>query len=62
MLTALATPSQDAGAGVAPDEISVLVERAIDERLQAALGELRIEQLLGDARERHSRSAANYVI
>ncbi len=62
VLTALATPSQDAGAGVAPDEISVLVERAIDERLQAALGELRIEQLLSDARERHSRSAANYVI
>lgn len=61
VIAALANPASDPAA-VAPDEISVLVERAIDDRLQAALGDLRLEQLLGEARERHRRSAANYVI
>lgn len=62
VLAALAHPGQDAGSAAAHDEISVLVERAVDDRLEAALGDLRLEQLLGEARERHRRSAANYVI
>lgn len=62
VLAALVSPAPEAGAGLVHDEISLLVERAIDERLQTALGDLRLEQLLGEARERHRRSAANYVI
>ncbi len=62
VLSALGTPTPDANTAAAPDEISVLVERAIDDRLQAALGDVRLEQLLGEAREHHRRSAANYVI
>jgi Rrf2 family protein len=62
IVAALANPAQDSGAMPAPDEISGLVERAIDDRLAAALGDVRLEQLLGEARERHRRSAANYVI
>lgn len=44
------------------DEITALVERSVDDRLQAAVGDLKLDQLLGEARERHRRSAANYVI
>ncbi|HET6585050.1 MAG TPA: Rrf2 family transcriptional regulator [Nannocystaceae bacterium] len=62
VLAALATPPADGAAGEAQDEITTLVERSIDERLRAAVGDLRLDQLLGEARERHRRSAANYVI
>ena len=48
--------------GEPQDEITALVERSVDDRLQAAVGDLRLDQLLGEARERHRRSAANYVI
>jgi Rrf2 family protein len=44
------------------DEITGLVERAVDDRLQAAVADLRLDQLLDQAMERHRRSAANYVI
>ncbi len=62
VLAALATTQGDGNAGPPQDEITVLVERSIDDRLRAALGDLRLDQLLGEASERHRRSAANYVI
>lgn len=49
-------------AGEPQDEITALVERSVDDRLQAAVGDLKLDDLLGEARERHRRSAANYVI
>ncbi len=48
--------------GEPQDEITALVERSVDDRLHAAVGDLKLDQLLGEARERHRRSAANYVI
>ncbi|MEX1369202.1 MAG: Rrf2 family transcriptional regulator [Nannocystaceae bacterium] len=48
--------------GEPQDEITALVERSVDDRLQQAVGDLKLDQLLGEARERHRRSAANYVI
>ena len=62
VLQALAAPAAEGAAGEAQDEIAMLVERSIDDRLRAAVGDLRLDQLLGEARERHRRSAANYVI
>lgn len=48
--------------GAPDDEITALVEEAVDARLQTAVGDLNLEQLLGEAKERHRRAAANYVI
>jgi Rrf2 family protein len=62
VLAALSSPAPNGSAGDPPDEITALVERMLDDRLQAAVGDLRLDQLLGEARERHRRSAANYVI
>ena len=62
VLAALAAPAESGAAGEPQDEITSLVERTIDERLRAAVGDLRLDALLGEARERHRRSAANYVI
>ena len=62
VLQALSSPPEGGATGEPQDEITGLVERAIDERLRAAVGDLRLDQLLGEARERHRRSAANYVI
>lgn len=63
VLAALAPTQQAAANTVSPDdEITVLVERSVDDRLQAAVGDLSLEHLLGEARERHRRRAANYVI
>ncbi|MBX7082770.1 MAG: Rrf2 family transcriptional regulator [Nannocystaceae bacterium] len=62
VLAALASSHPEGAPATAPDEITGLVERSLDDRLRAAIGELRLEQLLGEARERHRRSAANYVI
>ncbi len=44
------------------DEITRLVERSVDARLEAAIDELSLETLLGEACERHRQSAADYVI
>lgn len=44
------------------DEITRLVEDSVDQRIESAVGELSLEQLIGEARERHRRRAANYVI
>ena len=62
VLAALSAPTAAANTGSPGDEITALVERSVDERLNAAVGELSLDQLLGEARERHRRSAANYVI
>jgi Rrf2 family transcriptional regulator, iron-sulfur cluster assembly transcription factor len=62
VLAALASPSSGSITGDPQDEITALVERSVDDRLKAAVGELSLDQLLGEARERHRRSAANYVI
>ena len=48
--------------GEPQDEITRLVESSVDRRFQSAVGELNLEQLIGEARERHRRQAADYVI
>lgn len=48
--------------GEPQDEITRLVERSVDKRFELAVGELSLEQLLGEARERYRRQAADYVI
>jgi len=62
VLRALNTTTPGASTGEPEDEITMLVERSVDDKLQAAVGDLSLDQLLGDARETHRRSAANYVI
>lgn len=62
VLAALTTANAEPSPAAPGDEITLLVERAIDERLRTAVGDLRLDQLLGEARERHRRNAANYVI
>lgn len=62
VLRVLSSTSSANTTGEPADEITALVERSVDDRLQAAVGELKLDQLLGEARERHRRSAANYVI
>ncbi len=62
VLAALAASNGEPNPAVPGDEITVLVERAIDERLRTTLGQLRLDQLLGEAHERHRRNAATYVI
>jgi Rrf2 family transcriptional regulator, iron-sulfur cluster assembly transcription factor len=48
--------------GEPQDEITRLVERSVDKRFELAVGELSLEQLLGEARDRYRRQAADYVI
>ncbi|HVH98598.1 MAG TPA: Rrf2 family transcriptional regulator [Enhygromyxa sp.] len=48
--------------GEPQDEITRLVERSVDQRFELAVGELSLEQLIGEARERYRRQAADYVI
>jgi Rrf2 family protein len=48
--------------GEPQDEITRLVERSVDKRFELAVGELSLEQLIGEARERYRRQAADYVI
>ncbi len=48
--------------GEPQDEITRLVEDSVDQRFESAVGELSLEQLIGEARERHRRRAADYVI
>ena len=54
--------SSSTNTGEPQDEITRLVERSIDQRIESAVGELNLEDLIGEARERHRRQAANYVI
>ncbi len=62
VLSALATANGTSNTGDPLDEITALVEQSVDDRLQAAVGSLNLNDLLGEAAERHRRSAANYVI
>jgi Rrf2 family protein len=50
------------GAGEPQDEITRLVEDSVDQRIGSAVGEISLEQLIGEARERYRRQATNYVI
>ena len=54
--------SSNTSMGEPQDEITRLVERSVDQRIESAVGELNLEQLIGEARERYRRQAANYVI
>jgi Rrf2 family protein len=44
------------------DEITRLVEKAVDRRIQVAVENLDLEKLLGEARETYRQNASNYVI
>lgn len=54
--------SGSASTGEPQDEITRLVERSVDKRFELAVGELSLEELIGEARERYRRQAADYVI
>jgi Rrf2 family protein len=62
VLRALTTPTSGPTTGDPQDEITALVERSVDDRLNSAISDLSLDQLLGEAREQHRRAAANYVI
>ncbi len=62
VLGALASPTTAAPTVRPRDEITAIVERSVDDRLAQAVGALRLSDLLGDAKDQHRRSAANYVI
>jgi Rrf2 family iron-sulfur cluster assembly transcriptional regulator len=51
-----------ANPGEPQDEITRLVEDSVDQRIESAVGELSLEELIGEARERHRRRSADYVI
>lgn len=54
--------SANSSTGEPQDEITRLVERSVDKRIELAVGDLSLEELLGEARERYRRQAADYVI
>lgn len=56
------TTQSNTSTGEPQDEITRLVESSVDQRFETAVGELSLEQLIGEARERHRRQAADYVI
>lgn len=56
------TTQSNTSTGEPQDEITRLVEFSVDQRFESAVGELSLEQLIGEARERHRRQAADYVI
>ncbi|EDM74321.1 putative transcriptional regulator [Plesiocystis pacifica SIR-1] len=56
------TTTSSTATGESQDEITRLVESSVDERFEAAVGALNLEQLIGEARERNRRHAADYVI
>jgi Rrf2 family protein len=62
VLRALTNAGNANSAGDPLDEISRLVERSVDARLEALVDGLNLDELLGEAREHHRRSAADYVI
>ena len=61
VLSVLASGSTSS-AGTPQDELTGLVERAVDARFAQAVGGLSLEQLLEQAREQFRRRAADYVI
>jgi Rrf2 family iron-sulfur cluster assembly transcriptional regulator len=59
VLQALSTPTNGGpSTGDPQDEITRMVERSVDARFEAAVGQLSLEQLLGEARENHRRRGA----
>lgn len=62
ILGALASSNGAASTGEPVDEISTLVEHAVDARLEALVGGMNLDALLGEARDRQRRNAASYVI
>ena len=61
VISVLSTASAN-GTGQPQDEITRLVEDSVDQRIESAVRELNLEQLIGEARERYRRQAADYVI
>ena len=62
VLAVLSRTNGSNAAGEPHDEITRLVEQSVDARIHSAVGELNLEDLLGEARESYRRSAADYVI
>jgi Rrf2 family iron-sulfur cluster assembly transcriptional regulator len=63
VLQALSTPTNGGpSTGDPQDEITRMVERSVDARFEAAVGQLSLEQLLGEARENHRRRGADLLI
>jgi len=62
ILHALAGANGAAPTGEPADEISTFVEHAVDARLEALIGGMNLDTLLGEARDHQRRSAASYVI
>jgi len=61
VLSVLSSGNQS-NAGTPQDEITTLVERAVDTRFANLVGEINLEDLLSEAREQFRRLAADYVI
>ena len=63
VLQALSTPANGVpSTGDPQDEITRMAERSVDARFEAAVGQLSLEQLLGEARENHRRRVPDLVI
>lgn len=62
VLATLATSANANNTGEPQDEITRLVENSVDQRIEDSVSALSLEQLLGEARDRYRRTAADYVI
>lgn len=62
VLATLATSANANNTGEPQDEITRLVESSVDQRIEESVSALSLEQLLGEARDRYRRTAADYVI
>ncbi|MCY1005590.1 hypothetical protein OV079_08415 [Nannocystis pusilla] len=63
VLQALSTPTSSGPVtGDPQDEITRIVERSVDARFEAAVGQLSLEQLLGEARDSFRRRSADFII
>jgi len=63
VLQALSTPTTGGpNTGDPQDEITRIVERSVDARFEAAVGQLSLEQLLGEARDSFRRGSPDYMI
>lgn len=62
VIDVLTTSNSANGTHQPQDEITRLVERSVDQRYESAVGAVSLEQLIGEARERYRRQAADYVI
>ncbi|WP_170136424.1 RrF2 family transcriptional regulator [Nannocystis exedens] len=63
VLQALSTPTSSGPVtGDPQDEITRIVERSVDARFEAAVGQLSLEQLLGEARDSFRRRSTDFII